>query len=141
MLNCRKCLSLLERNPEKAFVKAEVTMTLGNVYNIVGNYDSAHIWLDKSLALFPTYCDALINQGDVYLSEKRFDKAFDVLIFALNQGFFTEKSSENRGFALLEKTIQSGSLIPQMEKALSVSRNVSVKKLFSRYLPGGASIK
>jgi len=134
LTNAARCLEILGENPDKVYPRAEMLWTLGNVYVITGDFDLALVNLDRALALFPAYGNALVDKGAAHLSRREFEPAFDALFRGLESGFFADPRIKERGYFLLEETVRNGRPLARMREALAAARDANVKKILSNYL-------
>jgi 4-amino-4-deoxy-L-arabinose transferase-like glycosyltransferase len=134
LTNAARCLDLLDENPDKVYPRAEMLWTLGNVYVVTGDYDLALANLDRALALFPEYGNALVDKGAAHLSRTEFDRAFDALLRGLDGGFFADERIKERGYYLFEETIRTGRPVSRMRDALAAARDETVRKILAAYL-------
>lgn len=133
LTNAARGLEILGENPDKIYPRAEMLWTLGNVYVITGDFDLALVNLDRALALFPAYGNALVDKGAAHLSRREYDQAFDALFRGLESGFFADERIKERGYFLFEETIRNGRPLTRMREARTAARDAKVRKILSSY--------
>lgn len=95
---------------------------LGNVYNDIGDRDTAQVALERAVAINPTLSESRANLGNVYLERGRVDDAIQQYHAALQLNPNDPKTYNNLGNAYMELDLL-GDAIPSYQHALDLDPN------------------
>jgi tetratricopeptide (TPR) repeat protein len=71
-----KMIALTEKNQDKKARASNYALISALHWRYLGNKDSAKYFLDKAIALDPTNANFVIQKGDFFMDEKKYDEAF-----------------------------------------------------------------
>jgi two-component sensor histidine kinase len=94
--------NILARQLEKMDYVAKFNVQTGEIYQMMGNYDTAHLYLDKAIAIYHKIgpqndlAASLKMKSFVYQNQGKFEQTHEILLTALN---IYEKRSDKKGIA------------------------------------------
>lgn len=81
-----KMIALTEKNQDKKARASNYALISALHWRYLGNKDSANYFLDKAIELDPSNANFIVQKGDFFMDEKKYDQAFEQYDKAVSMG-------------------------------------------------------